>query len=257
MFGGAMYADYRKILSRDVVVLPDGASSADGASLFVNPLTALGFVETARRENHKAIIHTAAASNLGQMLQKICLKDSIPLINIVRSQGQVDLLKEIGASHVLNSSDQEFPDNLIEAVDQTGATVAFDAIGGGSLGNTIIQCIERAAVRRMENYNRYGSDVFKQLYIYGLLDPSATMLNRPTFGSQWSISGWLLFPFLRQAGDDVRQRLQQRVLNELTTTFASHYTKVIGLSDMLNPAVMQACNRKSTGAKYLINPTLG
>jgi NADPH:quinone reductase len=256
MFGGAMYADYRKISSREVLVLPDGASAADGASLFVNPLTALGFIETMRRENHRGLIHTAAASSLGQMLQKICHADDIPLINIVRSEGQADLLRRIGAKYVLNSSAPDFAAELTDAVSETGATVAFDAVGGGSLGNTIVQCMERAAARNMKTYNRYGSDVFKQLYIYGMLDTSPTMLNRPTFGSLWSISGWLLFPFLRKAGDDVRKRLQQRVLDDLTTTFASHYAKTITLEDMLNPEIIRACNRKSTGEKYLIDPSL-
>ncbi len=257
MIGGAMYADYRRIRARDVVPLPEGATAADGAAMFVNPLTALGFVETARSEGHKAIVHTAAASNLGQMLQKICLADGIPLINIVRSQEQADILREIGATHVLNSKGADFPARLADAVAETGATIAFDAIGGGTIGSEIMQAMERAAVCGMAEYNRYGSTVFKQLYIYGALDLSPTTLNRLAFGFQWSVSGWLLFPFLQKAGVEVAQRMRKRVLDELTTTFASKYSRVIGLAEALEPEVLRAYERKATGEKFLIDPTKG
>ena len=257
MIGGGMYADYRKIGAQDVIPLPEGASSADGASMFVNPLTALGFVETARREGHKAIVHTAAASNLGQMLQKICLADDIPLVNIVRSPAQAQILRDIGATYVLNSKDDDFIAQLTDALQQTGATIAFDAIGGGTLGSDILQAMERAAVRAMTDYSRYGSDTFKQLYIYGALDIAPTILNRLSFGFQWGVAGWLLFPFLRKAGKDVAERLRGRVVDELTTTFASNYTRVIGLAEALNPDVLRAYERKATGEKFLINPTLG
>jgi NADPH:quinone reductase-like Zn-dependent oxidoreductase len=257
MIGGAMYADYRRIAVRDIAVLPEGTTAVDGASMFVNPLTALGFVETARREGHKAIIHTAAASNLGQMLQKVCLADGIPLINVVRSQEQGDLLRAIGARWVLNSKDADFTERLTEAVEETGATIAFDAIGGGSLGSEIIQAMERAAIERMSEFSRYGSDVFKQLYIYGALDLSPTMLNRLAFGFEWSVAGWLLFPFLRKAGDEVADRLRKRVANELTTTFASKYTRTIGLAEALQPDVLLSYERKATGEKFLIDPTRG
>jgi NADPH:quinone reductase-like Zn-dependent oxidoreductase len=257
MIGGAMYADYRRIAVRDIAVLPEGTAAVDGASMFVNPLTALGFVETARREGHKAIIHTAAASNLGQMLQKVCLADDIPLINVVRSQEQGDLLRAIGARWVLNSKDADFTERLTEAVEETGATIAFDAIGGGSLGSEIIQAMERAAIERMSEFSRYGSDVFKQLYIYGALDLSPTMLNRLAFGFEWSVAGWLLFPFLRKAGDEVADRLRKRVANELTTTFASKYTRTIGLAEALQPDVLLSYERKATGEKFLIDPTRG
>jgi NADPH:quinone reductase-like Zn-dependent oxidoreductase len=256
MIGGAMYADYRKIGMGDVVPLPQGASAADGASMFVNPLTALGFVETARSAGHKAIIHTAAASNLGQMLVKICLADGIPLIAIVRSSQQVDLLRSLGATHVLNSRDADFLAHLADAIAETGATIAFDAIGGGSLASDIIQAMENAAARTMGSYSRYGSDTFKQVYIYGALDVGPTILNR-AFGFQWSVSGWLLFPFLQKAGPAVSMRLRQRVVDELTTTFASSYTRVIGLAEALQPDVLLAYQRKATGEKFLINPTLG
>jgi NADPH-dependent curcumin reductase CurA len=252
-----MYADYRRIAVRDIAVLPEGTAAVDGASMFVNPLTALGYVETARREGHKAIIHTAAASNLGQMLQKVCLADDIPLINVVRSQEQGDLLRAIGARWVLNSKDADFTERLTEAVEETGATIAFDAIGGGSLGSEIIQAMERAAIERMSEFSRYGSDVFKQLYIYGALDLSPTMLNRLAFGFEWSVAGWLLFPFLRKAGDEVADRLRKRVANELTTTFASKYTRTIGLAEALQPDVLLSYERKATGEKFLIDPTRG
>jgi NADPH2:quinone reductase len=257
MLGGGMYADYRKLKGRDVVPLPDGASAADGASLFVNPLTALGFVETARSEGHKAIVHTAAASNLGQMLQKICLADGVPLVNVVRSQAQADILRGIGAKYVVNSTDTDFRARLLDAIAETGATVAFDAIGGGSLGSDIVQAMEQAAARAMTEYSRYGSNSFKQLYIYGALDLSPTTLNRLAFGFQWSVSGWLLTPFLQKAGVEVASRLRKRVLDELTTTFASHYSRVIGLAETLDPEVLRAYERKATGEKFLINPTLG
>jgi NADPH:quinone reductase-like Zn-dependent oxidoreductase len=257
MIGGAMYADYRRIGRADVIPLPDGASVADGASMFVNPLTALGFVETMRTEGHKAIVHTPAASNLGQMLQKICLADGIPLINIVRSQEQVDILRGIGAAHVLNSKAPDFAARLTDLIGETGATIAFDAIGGGALGSEILQAMERAAVRRMTGYNRYGSDTFKQLYLYGALDVAPTMLNRLTFGFQWSVLGWLLFPFLRKAGREVGDRLRKRVVDELTTTFASSYTRTIGLAEALRPDVLRAYERKATGEKFLIDPTRG
>lgn len=257
MLGGAMYADYRKLKARDVVPLPAGASAADGASMFVNPLTALGFVETAKGEGHTAIVHTAAASNLGQMLQKICLKDGVPLVNIVRSEGQEKLLRDIGATHVLNSRAENFRSQLVDAIQATGATVAFDAIGGGSLGSDIMQAMEQAASRSMKEYSRYGSNTFKQLYIYGALDLAPTVLNRLAFGFQWSVSGWLLTPFLQKAGRDVTARLRQRVVDELTTTFASHYTQTIGLAEALKPDVLRAYERKATGEKFLIDPTRG
>lgn len=257
MIGGGMYADYRRIGVQNVIPLPEGASPADGASMFVNPLTALGFVETARREGHKAIVHTAAASNLGQMLQKICLADDIPLVNIVRSPAQAQILRDIGATHVINSKDEDFIEQLTDALQQTGATIAFDAIGGGTLGSDILHAMERAAVRTMTDYSRYGSDTFKQLYIYGALDTAPTLLNRLSFGFQWGAGGWLLFPFLGKVGKDVAERLRRRVLDELTTTFASNYTRVIGLAEALAPDVLRAYERKATGEKFLINPTLG
>lgn len=254
MLGGAMYAQYRQLPVRDCIVLPDGASAADGAAMFVNPLTSLGFVETMRAEGHSAIVHTAAASNLGQMLNRICLKDGIPLVCIVRSADQVALLKGQGAEHVLDSSTDSFDAALLDAVEATGATLAFDALGGGALGSRILAAME-AAANRGAAYSRYGSTTFKQLYIYGSLDLSPTMLSR-NFGFSWSVSGWLLTPFLQKAGREVAARLRQRVSDELTTTFASHYTATISLADVLKPDMILAYNRKATGEKFLIDPTI-
>jgi len=257
MIGGGMYADFRKLKARDVVPLPEGASAADGASMFVNPLTALGFVETMRNEGHKAIVHTAAASNLGQMLQKLCLKDGVPLVNIVRSEEQAAILRAIGATYVLNSRDADFREKLVDAIAETGATIAFDAIGGGTLGSDIVQAMEQAASRSLTEYSRYGSNSFKQLYIYGALDLSPTTLNRMAFGFQWSVSGWLVTPFLMKAGVETGMRLRKRVVDELTTTFASHYTRTIGLAEALDPEILRGYERKATGEKYLIDPTRG
>ncbi|MDP1026946.1 zinc-binding dehydrogenase [Sphingomonas sp. KR1UV-12] len=255
MMGGGMYAQLRKLPLRDVVPLPDGASVADGAAMFVNPLTALAFVETMRMEGHKAIVHTAAASNLGQMLQRICLADGVPLVNIVRSAAQAKILTDIGATHVLDSSAPDFRKALVEAIAATGATIAFDAIGGGTLGSDIVQAMEQAASRSAAAYSRYGSDTFKQLYIYGALDLSPTTINRLAFGFQWSVSGFLLTPFLQRAPRETVKAMRARVVAELTTTFASRYTATIGLAEALNPDVLRAYERKATGEKYLIDPT--
>lgn len=257
MLGGGMYADFRKIAASEVVPLPDGASAADGAAMFINPLTALGFAETVRAEGHRAAIQTAAASNLGQMFQRICKADGVPLINIVRSEEQVALLRSQGAAHVLNSRDERFFEDLTDLAAETGATIVFDAIGGGTLGGTILAAIEQAALRSMTTYSRYGSDAFKHLCIYGGLDPSPVILDRSGFGFQWSVSSWLLFPFLKEAGEAVAQRMRERVVNELTTTFASRYTRVIGLAEALQPDVVRAYERKATGEKFLIDPRRG
>jgi NADPH:quinone reductase-like Zn-dependent oxidoreductase len=255
MWGGGMYATLRKIAARDCIVLPDGIESHEGASLFVNPLTALGFVETMRMEGHTAIVHTAAASNLGQMLVRICKADGIPLVNVVRSQAQVDLLRGIGAEHVVDSSRPDFDSRLDEALTATGATLGFDAVGGGELASRILNAMEAVAVRAMPSYNRYGSTVAKQVYIYGLLDTSPLVLRRG-FGFAWNVGGWLLPNFLQKAGRDVAARMRQRVVDGIRTTFASHYTRTVGLADMLTPEVMAAAQRKSTGEKILVDPRL-
>ncbi|HEY8572289.1 zinc-binding dehydrogenase [Phenylobacterium sp.] len=255
MLGGAMYAEYRTLKVRDTLPLPQDASAADGASCFVNPLTALGMVETMRRENHSALVHTAAASNLGQMLNRICLQDGIGLVNVVRSDEQVAILRDAGAKHVVNSSAPDFMASLIAAITETGATIAFDAIGGGRLAGQLLTAMEAAAVARMTTYSRYGSDTFKQVYIYGGLDPGPTELNR-AFGFSWALGGWLLTPFLQKIGPEQAGKLRERVLRELKTTFASHYTKEISLRDVLDPEVIKGYMRRATGEKYLINPSL-
>jgi len=255
MIGGAMYTQYRTIKVRDVMELPAGATPADGASWFVNPLTALGMTETMRRENHKALVHTAAASNLGQMLNKICIKDGIGLVNIVRSKEQADILHKIGAKHVVDSTAASFMEDLTGALVETGATIAFDAIGGGKLASQILTAMEIAANKTAKEYSRYGSSVFKQVYIYGSLDNRPTELTR-AFGLTWSVSGWLLTPFLMKAGPEVNARMRKRVVDELTTTFASHYTATISLADALRPEIVAAYQRKTTGEKYLIDPSL-
>jgi NADPH:quinone reductase-like Zn-dependent oxidoreductase len=257
MWGGAMYADYRKIRARDAVPLPAGATAGQGASMFVNPLTALGFLETARAEGHRAIVHTAAASNLGQMLQKLCLAEGMPLINIVRSQAQVEILRQAGGTCILNSSDDDYRERLVAAIAELDATVVFDAVGGGASGSDILAAMERASVQRMTSFSRYGSDTFKQLYIYGALDMSRTSFDRSKLGFQWGISGWLLTNFLKKAGPDGLRRMTARIVDELTTTFASHYSRVIGLAEALQPDVLRAYERKATGEKFLIDPTRG
>ena len=255
MLGGGMYTQLRKLQAQDCIVLPSGASVADGASIFINPLTSLGFVETMKAEGHKAIVHTAAASNLGQMLNKICLKDGIPLVNIVRSEAQAAILRDIGARYIVNSTSPDFQAELTEAVAETGATIGFDAIGGGKLAGHILQAMEIAASRIMTTYNRYGSGTFKQVYIYGGLDTGPTVIDR-TFGFTWSVGGWLLFSFLQKADPEVMARMRQRVMDELKTTFVSHYTKTISLNDALKPEILADYERKATGEKYLINPSL-
>ena len=253
MIGGAMYAQFRTMKVRDCLVLPAGATAADGASCFVNPLTSLGMVETMRREGHKALVHTAAASNLGQMLNKICIKDGVALVNIVRNAEQAALLRGIGAKYICDSTAPTFMDDLTQALVETGATLAFDAIGGGKLAGQILTCMEIAANKTAKVYSRYGSDVYKQVYIYGGLDMGPTVLNR-AFGMTWGIGGWLLFPFLQKIGPADGARLRQRVVDELKTTFASHYTRVISLQETLQLPNIAIYNKRATGEKFLINP---
>jgi NADPH:quinone reductase-like Zn-dependent oxidoreductase len=254
MIGGAMYAQYRVVRAADVLPLPEGATAADGASCFVNPLTALGFVETMRREGRTAIVHTAAASNLGQMLNRICLKDGIGLVNVVRKPEQAALLRGQGATHVVDSSAPTFMADLTDAIAATGATLGFDATGGGRLAGQILTCMEAALTRDAKEYSRYGSDVHKQVYLYGTLDTGPTEFVR-NFGFAWGMGGWLLFPFLQKAGPEVAARLRKRVADELKTTFASHYSKEVSLAQALSADAIAAYYRRSTGDKYLIVPS--
>lgn len=253
LFGGAMYSQYRVARASDLLVLPDDATAVDGAACFVNPLTALAMVECMRLENHTAIVHTAAASNLGQMLVKICLEDGVPLVNIVRSPAQVELLRGIGAVHVVDSTAPGFQQALTQVLIDTGATVAFDAIGGGRLGGQILSAMEAAAVSKGDNLGRYGSNVFKQLYIYGGLDPSPTELNR-SFGFAFAINGFLLMPFFERIGPEAAERLRQRVAANLKSTFASHYSQEISLFEMLQPEILASYDKKATGQKFLVRP---
>jgi NADPH:quinone reductase-like Zn-dependent oxidoreductase len=256
MIGGAMYTQYRCLKVNECLPLPAGTTPAEGASCFVNPLTALGMTETMRREGHKALVHTAAASNLGQMLNRICLKDGIPLVNIVRSTEQAGILRKIGAKHVVDSSSPGFIDDLTAALTESGATLAFDAIGGGRLAGQILTCMETAINKHAKVYSRYGSNVHKQVYLYGSLDPRPVELNR-AFGMAWGVGGWLLFPFLMKIGPVDGKRLRERVVDELKTTFASHYTRIVSLQEALDPANIAVYAKRATGEKFLINPNKG
>jgi len=292
VIGGAMYAQHRCVKAQQCLVLPPGATAADGASCFVNPLTALGMVETMKREGHKALVHTAAASNLGQMLNRICLKDGIALVNIVRKPEQAALLRAQGATHVCVTTSPNFMAELTDALAETGATIAFDAIGGGKLAGQILTCMEaainrsakeysrygsavhkqvylygklagqiltcmEAAINRSaKEYSRYGSAVHKQVYLYGMLDPAPTEFSR-SFGMAWGMGGWLLFPFLQKIGSADAQKLRERVAAELKTTFASHYSRTVSLAEALTLDAIAVYGQRSTGAKVLIDPSKG
>ncbi len=252
-FGGEFFAHYRSVPAMQCLPLNDDVSAEEGASCFVNPMTALGFVETAKLEGHKAIVHAAAASNLGQMLNRICLEDGIPLVNIVRSDEQVALLKHQGADMVVNASDTDFSAQLRAALESTGATVAFDPIGGGPLSNSILSAMEAAAQKRMPVWSRYGSEEFKQVYIYGMLDPSPTTLTRG-YGFAWSVGGWLLTPFLQRAGLERLGAMRHRVQQGLKSTFASHYSHRTSLEGALAVEAVKLYGKKATAQKTLIEP---
>ena len=251
--GGAMYSQYRAVKATQCLVLPAGTTPAEGASCFVNPLTSLGMVETMRREGHTALVHTAAASNLGQMLNKICLKDGVALVNIVRKPEQAALLKAIGAKYICDSSSATFMQELTEALVASGATIAFDAIGGGKLAGQILAGMEAAANQKATEYSRYGSTTHKQVYIYGGLDRGPTEITR-SFGMAWSVGGWLLMPFLQKIGFDGAAKLRQCVVDELKTTFASKYTKEVSLAQALQLSEIAVYSQQATGTKYLVTP---
>ncbi len=254
--GGAMYAQYRCVAAQSCLVMDEGTTSAEAASSFVNPLTALAFVETMKMENHTALVNTAAASNLGQMLVKICKDDGIPLVNIVRKAEQVEVLKSLGAEYVCNTSDESFMKDLVAALIATGATLAFDATGGGNGGKLpgqILAAMEIAANKTAKEYSRYGSDIYKQVYIYGGLDQSPTILNR-SFGMQWGLGGWLLTPMIGRIGMERFGQMRARVAKEINTTFASHYTQEISFEEMLQPEVIKAFAKQATGEKFLVVP---
>jgi hypothetical protein len=251
--GGGMYTQYRVVDAAACLVLPSGATATDGASSFVNPLTALGMLETMRREGHSGVVHTAAASNLGQMLVKLCIADGVPLVNIVRKPDQEELLRSLGAVHVCNTTSPTFTTDLVEAFKVTSATLAFDATGGGTLASQILNGMEEAANSTAAEYSRYGSAIHKQVYIYGGLDTSPTILTR-NFGMAWGVGGWLLTPFLQNAGAEIVGRLRARVAAELTTTFASTYTREVSLSGMLRPDAFNGYVKRATGEKFLVTP---
>jgi NADPH2:quinone reductase len=254
--GGAMYSQYRCVPAASCLVMDEGTTPKQAASSFVNPLTALAFVETMKMENHTALVHTAAASNLGQMLVKICKDDGIQLVNIVRKQEQVDLLKSIGAEYVCNTSDESFMDDLVTALVETGATLGFDATGGGNNGELpgqILAAMEIAANKNATEYSRYGSDTYKQVYIYGGLDQSPTILKR-AFGLSWGLGGWLLTPMIGKIGMEKFQEMRMRVAREINSTFASSYAKEISFEEMLQPEIIREYAKQATGKKYLVNP---
>jgi NADPH:quinone reductase len=256
VLGGAMYSQYRTVKAEQCLLLPAGATAAEGASCFVNPLTALGFIETMRHEGHTALVHTAAASNLGQMLNKICIKDGIGLVNIVRKPEHVTLLKSLGAKHVCNAESPTFMEDLTAALLATGATLAFDATGGGKLAGQILTCMEVALSKNSKEYSRYGSSTHKQVYLYGGLDTSPTNFNR-SFGMAWGMGGWLVFSYLHKLGPSKMLELKARVVAELTTTFASHYSQEISLVEALQLDAIAVYGQRATGTKYLINPSKG
>ena len=251
--GGSMYSQYRCVNAASCFVMHEGVTSAESASCFVNPLTALGMVETMRLENHSALVHTAAASNLGQMLIKICLDEDVPLVNIVRKEEHVEKLNSLGAKFVCNSSKETFMQDLVSALVETGATIGFDATGGGKLSGQILTAMEVAANQTATEYNRYGTNTFKQVYIYGGLNRSPTTLNR-AFGFSWGLGGWLLTPFIGRVGPERFEELKQKVADEIKTTFASHYTKEISLEEVLQPENINVYSKQATGEKYLVNP---
>jgi NADPH2:quinone reductase len=253
VLGGAMYSQYRAVPVEQCLLLPDDASAADGASAFVNPLTALGMVETMRSEGHVALVHTAAASNLGRMLVRVCAEDGVELVNIVRSEEAQSLLRGMGAVHVCNSSSTTFADELTDSLAATRATLAFDATGGGLLAGQILSAMERAIGRTEQTYSRYGSSVHKQVYLYGALDPRPTEIVRD-FGMAWGIGGWLVTPFLQKIGATATARLKQRIASELKTTFASSYARQISLEEALHLDVIAAYSKRATGEKFLVNP---
>lgn len=252
--GGAMYAQYRTVPAGQCLVLPEGTPARAGASWFVNPFTALGMLETLRREGHRALVHTAAASNLGRMLNRLCIEDGVSLVNVVRRPEQAELLADLGAKHVCDSSAPDFDRVLAGALQETGATLAFDAVGGGRLASRILAAMEAAASAGATEYRRYGSSVPKQVYIYGSLDPSPTILER-SYGMAWGVGGWVLPHFLRRVGPETVQALRERVAREIGTTFASRYAGELSLAEALRPEIIAVYAKQATGEKYLIDPS--
>jgi len=250
---GEMYAQYRCLNAAQCQPFPPGITPSQGAAWSINPLTALCMLETLRREGHRALVHTAAASNLGQMLVRLCHADGVPLVNVVRRPEQVAALSALGARHVCDSSQPGFREKLTEAIAETGATLAFDAVGGGTLVSEILVAMEAAAARSQPGFRRYGTSVHKQVYIYGSLEPGPTVLQR-AWGLAWGVGGWLVMPVLERLGAETAARLRARAVAELTTTFASHYSEEVSLTEMLRPEAIAVYGRRATGSKYLVRP---
>ena len=254
LVGGRMYRTHRVMPAAHAVPLPEGADPVEGASLFVNPMTVQAFLETMKLEGHSAMVHTAAASNLGQMLARLCLKQDVPLVAIVRSEAQEGLLKDIGLQHVVNSSTEDFMPRLVAAIATTGATLGFDAVGGGRLASQMLTAMDQAQAKRGAEYSIYGSTAHKQVYLYGRLDPSPTSLSAG-LGMYWGVGGWLLTPRLAQLGRERTMAMRRYAVEERNGVFASHYTQTISLEELLEPEVARAVNRKATGEKFLVDPS--
>ena len=248
-----MYSQYRCVPASSCLIMNEGTSPSEAASCFVNPLTTLGMVETMKSEGHKGLVHTAAASNLGQMLVKVCKMDGVPLVNIVRTADQEDKLRSLGAEFVCNSSNEDFMTSLVEALVASESTLAFDAIGGGKLSGQVLTAMEIAANKNSAEHSIYGSTTYKQVYIYGGLDRSPTTLNR-AYGMSWGIGGWLLTPFIGKIGPEKFQALRKRVSDEIKTTFVSNYSKEISLQEALHEESILDYSKQATGKKYLITP---
>lgn len=254
LVSGRLYRTHARARAADVMPLPEGAPAREGASLFVNPMTVQGFLNTMRDEGHSALVHTAAASNLGQMLAKLCLKEDVPLVAIVRSDEQKAILTGIGLTHVVDSSDDRFMDQLTDALAETGATLGFDAIGGGHMADHILTAMERAQAKRGADFSVYGSTAHKQVYIYGRLDTGPTTLTAG-YGMYWGVGGWLLTPHLEAVGRDRTLEMRRFAVEERNGIFASDYTRTISLDDMIHPEIARAYQRKATGEKYLVDPS--
>lgn len=249
---GGTYASHCRVKLAQCLALPEGASAADGASCFINPLTALGMVETLRLGGFDSMLHTVGASNLGRMLARICQKDGIPLINLVRRPEQAALLQAEGAEPVIDTSAPNFAARLTDALAVHGTRLAFDPTGGGTLAGQVLAAMEAALLRRStQSYNRYGSLVHKQIYVYGTLNRGPIELP-PGLGFSWSVGGWLLFSFLQQLPAERVAALKQRVADELRTTFASHYAHEVGLAELLTPEALTRAARMATSDKTLL-----
>lgn len=250
------WGDYAVVGAQDCMPLAEEVTTREGAGLFCNPMTAMAIVETVRLEGHRALIHTAAASNLGQMLARLCLEDGMPLVNVVRRREQVDLLRNLGAVWVVDSSLPTFAEDLREAIAETGATIAFDAIGGGTSAQTLLSAMEDVAAARLPAFSPYGSAENKQVFLYGHLDPAPIALDIKGLGMIWELRHWAMPATMARVSPERAMEMTLRVAGGLKTTFASHFSREVSLDDMLDPDVLRACARTATGEKYLLNPTL-